>query len=129
MRRWIAIAALCGASFVALGAFGAHGLKGNVPASDLKIFETAVSYHAWHAIALLVVSIWGTVDDGSSAATHANLRWVARLFLIGIVVFSGSLYALVLTDTRWLGAVTPVGGLALIVGWIMLAWTGLQRRA
>jgi len=128
MRRWIAISAICGASFVALGAFGAHGLKGNVPASDLEIFETAVSYHAWHAIALLAVSIWGTADAGLSAAIQTRLRWVARLFLIGIVVFSGSLYLLVLTDTRWLGAVTPIGGVSFIVGWIMLAWAGWQRR-
>ena len=100
---------------VGLGAFGAHGLRGILSPEDLVIFETGVRYQMYHALALLgvawAVTQWETV----------LLEWSGWLFVIAILVFSGSLYILVLTGQRWLGAVTPLGGLALILGWVLLA--------
>ncbi|HCK90596.1 MAG TPA: DUF423 domain-containing protein [Gemmatimonadetes bacterium] len=100
---------------VGLGAFGAHGLRGILSPEDLVIFETGVRYQMYHALALLgvawAVTQWETV----------LLEWSGWLFVLGILVFSGSLYILVLTGQRWLGAVTPLGGLALILGWVLLA--------
>jgi uncharacterized membrane protein YgdD (TMEM256/DUF423 family) len=117
-RLFLSVAAWCGATAVALGAFGAHGLAralssvedGNV---RLEWWKTAALYHIVHALALAV------------AAAHAGEgRWAAtsrHCFVWGIVLFSGSLYAMALTGQRWLGAVTPFGGLSLLIGWICLA--------
>ena len=100
---------------VGLGAFGAHGLRGILSPEDLVTFETGVRYQMYHALALLgvawAITQWETV----------LLEWSGWLFVLGILVFSGSLYILVLTGQRWLGAVTPLGGLALILGWVLLA--------
>ena len=100
---------------VGLGAFGAHGLRGILSPEDLVIFETGVRYQMYHALALRgvawAITQWETV----------LLEWSGWLFVLGIIVFSGSLYILVLTGQRWLGAVTPLGGLALILGWVLLA--------
>ena len=118
---WFGIGALAGAVGVMLGAFGAHGLKSRVDADLLAVFETGVRYHMYHALALLAVG-W--------AASRWPGGWVNAsgwAFLIGIVVFSGSLYVMTLTGARWLGAVTPLGGLAFISGWVALAvaaWKG-----
>ena len=101
---------------VALGAFGAHGLSGRVSAQDLGIFETGARYHMYHALALLFVA-WASVRWPGGLTQAAG--W---LFVLGILVFSGSLYLLVLSGQRWLGAVTPLGGIALIVGWALLGW-------
>lgn len=96
---------------MALSAFGAHGLRSRgLPADRLDIWETAARYHLVHALLLVVL-----------ARTAPALRWAPRLLLSGTLIFSGSLYALVLLDVRRLGAVTPVGGLLLILGWIALA--------
>ena len=119
---WFGIGAIAGAIGVALGAFGAHGLKSRVDADLLAVFETGVRYHMVHALALLAVG-W--------AATRWPGAWVTAsgwLFLVGIVVFSGSLYVMTLTGARWLGAVTPLGGLAFISGWIALAVAALKSR-
>ncbi len=111
--RALAVAgALFAALGVAAGAFGAHALRDLVPTTDLAIWETAVRYQLFHALALLFV--------GFSSA--ARLMVPGLLFALGTVVFSGSLYLLVLTDTRWLGAITPIGGLLLILGWLLCAW-------
>ena len=118
---WFGIGAVAGAVGVMLGAFGAHGLKSRVDADLLAVFETGVRYHMYHALALLAVG-W--------AASRWPGGWVNAsgwAFLIGIVVFSGSLYVMTLTGARWLGAVTPLGGLAFISGWVALAvaaWKG-----
>ncbi len=112
-----AVAAMIG---VIVGAFGAHGLESRVTPADLDIFETGVRYHMYHALGLFVVA-WAATRWPSGATTTAG--W---LFIVGIVIFSGSLYTLVLTGQRWLGAVTPVGGLALIAGWSALAWAALR---
>ena len=99
---------------VIAGAFGAHALRGRLGPDDLAIFETAVRYQMYHALALLGVGLWLERVPGPA------LEWAARLFVLGVVIFSGSLYGLVLSGQRWLGAVTPVGGLALIAGWIAI---------
>ena len=112
-----AVAAMVG---VIVGAFGAHGLRGRLSPADLEIFETGVRYHMYHALGLFAVA-WAASRWPSGATTLAG--W---LLIVGIVIFSGSLYTLVLTGQRWLGAVTPVGGLALIVGWGALAWAALR---
>ncbi len=107
---------------VAAGAFGAHALRGRLSPADLAIFETAARYQMYHALALLAVA-WaaGRWPGGLAAAAG----W---LFALGTLVFSGSLYLLVLTGARWLGAVTPLGGLALLAGWLALAWTVARGR-
>jgi len=113
--NWFFIGAIVGGAGVALGAFGAHGLKSRVGADLLAVFETGVRYHMIHALALLAVG-W--------AATRWPGPWVGAagwLFLVGIVVFSGSLYLMTFTGARWLGAVTPIGGVAFILGWVALA--------
>jgi uncharacterized membrane protein YgdD (TMEM256/DUF423 family) len=117
----IPIAAFSAAFAVSLGAFGAHALKAHVSADDLAIWQTAVTYHMWHSLALLALGV--LVKTTSDAKP---LLWSARSLLIGIIIFSGSLYLLVLTDTRWLGAITPIGGVAFIIGWLLLvkaAWS------
>ena len=99
---------------VLLGAFGAHGLKNRVSPEDLIIFETGVRYHMIHALGLILLGILGFHYHGDV------IQLPALLFSAGILIFSGSLYILVLTGIRWMGAITPIGGLAFIAGWIML---------
>lgn len=101
---------------VAAGAFGAHGLRSRVSAELLGVFETAVRYQMYHALGLLACA-WMMERWSLNQALLAG--W---LFVAGTVVFSGSLYLLVLTEQRWLGAVTPVGGLCFVAGWAVLAW-------
>ena len=101
---------------VALGAFAAHGLKGRLTPDMLTVFETAVRYHMYHALALLGVA-W--------AASHwpdSRVQFAGWAFIFGIVVFSGSLYLLSTTGVRWLGAITPIGGLGFLIGWLLLVW-------
>ncbi len=117
MERFFAIAgAITALTGVAVGAFGAHGLRGRLTPADLEIFETGVRYHIYHALGLFAVA-WIASRWPSGTA-----NWAGWLLIVGIVVFSGSLYTLVLTGQRWLGAVTPIGGVALIAGWAALAW-------
>jgi uncharacterized membrane protein YgdD (TMEM256/DUF423 family) len=106
---------------VGLGAFGAHALKAKLSAPDLAIFETGVRYQMYHALALLAVA-WAAARWEGPLTNAAG--W---LFLAGVILFSGSLYALVLTGHRWLGAVTPFGGLAFLAGWALLAWTAFRN--
>ncbi len=115
-RLFGAIGAVAGFLGVALGAFGAHALKARLSADDLVIFETAVRYHLVHAVALLALA---ALAPRISSGALSLAGWS---FSTGILIFSGSLYLLVLTGPRWLGAVTPVGGTALLVGWAALAW-------
>lgn len=105
---------------MALGAFAAHGLKSRLDANLLATFEVGVRYQMYHALALLGVA-WACTRFPNSFIVAAG--W---LFLAGIVVFSGSLYILALTGVRWLGAITPLGGLAFLAGWICLAWAALK---
>src|SRR5262249_4262439 len=111
---------------VALGAFGAHGLRARIVPDMLTTFEIGVRYQMYHALALLAV--------GAAAARlpSGGVAVAGWLFVAGTVIFSGSLYVLALTGQRWLGAVTPFGGLAFLVGWAVLAgaaWSRLCRRA
>jgi uncharacterized membrane protein YgdD (TMEM256/DUF423 family) len=118
-KLFITLASLSGMLAVMLGAFGAHALKGKLDDYALGVFETAVQYHFYHSFALLAVGILAL-----SHPHTALLRSSGWLFLLGIVVFSGSLYVLSFTGARWLGAITPLGGLAFIAGWACLAATG-----
>jgi len=120
--NWFATGAIAAGVGVALGAFGAHGLKSRVGPEDLAIFETGVRYHLIHALALLAVG-WAAQRWPGGAVSAAGWAFVA-----GIAIFSGSLYVLVLTGQRWLGAVTPIGGLSLILGWLALAIAALRAR-
>jgi uncharacterized membrane protein YgdD (TMEM256/DUF423 family) len=101
---------------VAAGAFGAHALRGQLAAEGLAVFETAVRYHLVHAVALLAVAWVNTQWPGRPA------RLAGWLFIAGIVLFSGSLYLFVLTGERRVAVVTPIGGLALLAGWLAVAW-------
>jgi uncharacterized membrane protein YgdD (TMEM256/DUF423 family) len=114
-RTFGVLGALFGLLGVVLGAFGAHALKGRLTPEDLTIFETGVRYQMYHALALLVLA--GLAPRLPGALTTAA-GW---LFTAGVLVFSGSLYVLVFSGQRWLGAVTPLGGLAMILGWALLA--------
>jgi len=107
---------------VALGAFGAHALKGRLNPDMTAVWQTAVMYHAWHALAILAVGVLLLQWPGQRAVEIAG--W---LFVAGILLFSGSLYALALTGIRGLGAVTPFGGVAFLAGWAALAWAAAMR--
>ncbi len=122
MSGWIAVGAVAGAVGVGLGAFGAHGLKARVSPELLVVFETGVRYHILHALALLAVGGVSTIWPGTLITASG---W---LFAVGIVVFSGSLYLMTMTGARWLGAITPLGGLSLILGWLTLAAAALGSR-
>ena len=110
---WIFVAAVSGALAVMAGAFGAHGLRARVSVEQLQAWTTASQYHLLHSVALLALALYAAQSDRS-------IQWPAILFTVGIVLFSGSIYLLVLTPARWLGPVTPVGGLFLIAGWVSL---------
>lgn len=103
---------------VALGAFGAHGLRARVPVEMLEIWHTAVEYQLVHALGLLALGLVLTHLVGAIGIA-ATAGW---LMLAGIIIFSGSLYVLVLTGARWLGAVTPFGGVLFLLAWLLLAW-------
>ena len=105
-----------GALAIILGAFGAHGLEEKLDADAIQTFETGVKYQMYHALALMLVAILISRFPNSILLTVAGYAFVA-----GIFIFSGSLYALTLTGIKWLGAITPIGGLAFIIGWLCLA--------
>lgn len=117
---WIRIGALWGFLGVSAGAFGAHGLEGRVDAEELAWWQTAVQYHLVHALALFGFGVLQRVVPGRGHGPG----W---LFLAGDAVFSGTLYAMALGGPHWLGAVTPVGGVGMLLGWLLLALP--ERRA
>jgi uncharacterized membrane protein YgdD (TMEM256/DUF423 family) len=108
---------------VGLGAFGAHGLRGRLDAYAMGVYEKAVFYHFIHGLGLLIISFLPKTGTFSETAT----AWVCTLLLLGILLFSGSLYALALSGNRMLGAVTPFGGIAFIAAWLALAWFAMRR--
>ena len=117
-------AAFAGALGVVLGAFGAHALRGSIEPRLIETFQTAVQYQLIHALALLLVSLtMGWL--GQSLLFEISVY----AFMAGIILFSGSLYGLVLTEMKWLGPVTPLGGLSLIVGWLALLVGGFRQIA
>ena len=115
-RAIVAAGALLTGFAVALGAFGAHGLRQCLDAERLGWWQTAVQYQAWHGLALIALA----------AAPLDRLKLPAWLLGVGAAIFAFSLYAMALTGWRWLGAVTPLGGLAMIVGWGLLAWRAIR---
>ena len=115
-RLFAACGAVAAMLAVILGAFGAHGLRAKLSAEMMTIFQTGVQYHFYHALGLIVVGIVAAFLPASSLVKGSGIA-----FLAGIAIFSGSLYLLSLTDARWLGAITPLGGAAFIVGWLLLA--------
>ena len=116
---FLAASAISGFLAVALGAFGAHALKQRLSADMLAVYETAVQYHFYHTLALLAVAV--LMVGGAQ-----GLKLSAVLFLVGTLIFSGSLYALALSGVKILGAVTPIGGLLLLAGWACLAYAAIK---
>ena len=113
-RLFFTLGSLSGLIAVAAGAFGAHGLRARLTPDLLAVFETAARYQMYHALALLAVA-WAVTRWPTPLVS-----WAGWLFVAGTVIFSGSLYALALTGVRWLGAITPLGGVAFLVGWACL---------
>jgi uncharacterized membrane protein YgdD (TMEM256/DUF423 family) len=123
--NWSAIGAIFLALAVTLGAFGAHGLRDRLDPYSLSLWEKAVFYHFIHGLGLLVVSLLPRTQTFPLPAS-SNVCW---LLAAGILIFSGSLYALALTGVRMLGAITPIGGLAFIAAWVLLAYYFIAQRA
>jgi len=121
-RTWLLIGSIFMFLAVAAGAFGRHALKTRLSPELLETFEIAVRYQAYHGLALIAVSLLG--PPGAAALQVAGV-----LFTLGVLVFSGSLYALALTGTRGFGAITPIGGLLLLGGWLALVWFAVASRA
>ena len=117
----ISIGSFNAAVAVLLNAFGAHGLKGRLEPRWLDVFETACRYHLWHAIGLILLGLL------APRLMQARCTMIASLMLAGIILFSGSLYLLSLTQLTWLGMITPFGGLSFISAWLLLGWS--MRRA
>ena len=116
MKLWLIIGAILAGLAVLIGAFGVHGLKAKVSHEDLEIFNTGVNYHMFHALAILLM---GAI---SFHLPHDIISVPAYFMFTGVVIFSGSLYLLVITNLRWLGAITPIGGLCFIIGWFLFAY-------
>ncbi len=119
-RWWLFIGSVAGFLGVAGGAFGAHALKTRLSEQMLANFETGTRYLLVHAVALLVVGVLAGRDG------VGELRWVGLPFAVGMLIFTGSLWIMALTNTRWLGAITPIGGTALIIGWLALATAAVR---
>jgi len=115
-KLFLVLGALVAVLAVMMGAFGAHALRAKLAPDLLAIYQTAVQYHFWHALGLLVIGVLAIHLPAS-----VTLKWSGWAMLAGIVLFSGSLYVLALTGARWLGAVTPFGGAAFILSWVLLA--------
>lgn len=107
---------------VMAGAFGAHGLRNLVSDRGLEVFQTAVTYQMYHSMALVLLALLA-----GQGLPRKWLGWSAGFFLAGILLFSGSLYLLVLADIRWIGPITPLGGVCFMVGWALLITSGLRR--
>lgn len=134
-NRIIACGAISAALAVAVGAFGAHALEGRVSADMLANYDTGARYHLYHSLGMIGVGLLAlhraaAAGGSEGAATDPSMRrlsWSAVLMLTGIVLFSGSLYTMALTGTRWLGAVTPFGGASFLAAWGLLAWAALEE--
>ncbi len=120
-KNCLGIAGFLGATAVGAGAFGAHGLEGRIPEDLLEVYKTAAHYHLIHSVVILGISLLLQCSQKDRIYSVS-----AYFFLLGILVFSGSLYTLALSGTRWWGAITPVGGLLLILGWMTLILGGFR---
>jgi uncharacterized membrane protein YgdD (TMEM256/DUF423 family) len=125
-RLFLTLGAVGGGVSVALGAFAAHGLKGRLDPVALGTFQTGVTYQFFHSLALCLVAVW--LRQFSKEPTPGDPEAIAGIaFVVGILLFSGSLYALALGGPRWFGPVTPLGGLAFMVGWLTFAWSAWRN--
>jgi uncharacterized membrane protein YgdD (TMEM256/DUF423 family) len=122
LRKYTAIGAAIALLGVAFGAFGAHVLEKQLSAEDFDIFETGVRYQMYHGLGILIVALLS-----ERLPSPGWVRWAARLLLAGVILFSGSLYLLVFSGVRQLGAVTPIGGVALLAGWLCLLLSARQK--
>ncbi|MTI15307.1 DUF423 domain-containing protein [Sansalvadorimonas verongulae] len=122
-RSFLITAAISGFLVVALGAFGAHALAASFSAYQLNIWDKAVNYQMFHTVALGLVAVLALF---SSDKPNRTLLWAGRFFTTGIVLFSGSLYLLAITEIRKLGMVTPLGGVAFLLGWLTILWHGIR---
>jgi uncharacterized membrane protein YgdD (TMEM256/DUF423 family) len=120
MNAWFVVGAINGALAVAFGAFGAHGLEGRIDAHALSVYETGARYHMYHALAICLAAL------GMRGAATQPASFAAAFFLVGIVLFAGSLYILSLTGLRAAAIVTPFGGVAFLIGWVTLAYAGTR---
>jgi len=120
-KTFIVVGALAGLLAVVLGAFGAHALRGQIDASLLIVFNTGAQYQMYHALSLLMVGILAYLFPAQKL-----LRWSGGFFIAGMILFSGSLYALALTEIKWVGPVTPIGGTAFMIGWLLLAFSATK---
>jgi len=121
-RRFLILAGLLGFLGVLAGTFGAHGLKGRIEPAMIETFEVGVRYHLVHAVALLVVALM------AQQKISACMKVAGWGFTIGIIIFSGTLYLLAVTGMKWLGAITPLGGVGFMVGWIALLVAGVREK-
>lgn len=119
-NAWVAIGALNGLLAVAAGAFGAHALAEKLDSRALDVYRTAAQYHLIHSVAACMAGACINLLDARFT------RWSGTAFLIGILIFSGSLYGLALSGVRWLGAITPIGGVAFMLGWLFLAIAAIR---
>jgi uncharacterized membrane protein YgdD (TMEM256/DUF423 family) len=120
-RKWIAWGAVSAFLSVAIGAFGAHGLREILTESAKQTYETGVQYHIAHSLGLILIGLLASQWQGSKW-----IEWSGRLLLSGIILFSGSLYVLSITGVKILGAITPLGGLSFLAGWILVAAAALK---
>lgn len=122
-KTFMAWGAIFMALSVAIGAFGAHMLEGRISADELATFETGVHYHMIHGIAVIITGLAAGLFGESK-----KLFWAGVLFIVGIFIFSGSLYVLSLSGIKWLGAITPIGGVSFIAGWLVLMSSALSGK-
>lgn len=118
-KQWVMLGAMSGFFGVVFGAFGGHVLKTQLSEYSFSIYQVAIQYHLIHALVLVALGVWAGLNPG------IDTKWVGWAFTLGIALFSGSLYALALTDLKFLGAITPLGGVSFLAGWIgfaFLAW-------
>lgn len=117
------LSAVCGLTGVAMGAFGAHGLKTVLSPEMLAVYKTAVDYQVWHALGLGLIAVFY-----QQAPDSIHLKWAGKLMFAGVVIFSGSLYLLAISGAKWLGMITPLGGVAFIVAWGLLAFFAYETK-
>jgi uncharacterized membrane protein YgdD (TMEM256/DUF423 family) len=119
MPQYIALGAILAALAVMLGAFGAHGLKSILDSGQMAVYQTAVQYHFYHALGLILI--------GVSGLKSTMAMWSGCIMFLGILLFAGSLYLMTFTGMRWLGMITPIGGTAFIIAWGLLAYSAWKR--
>ncbi len=123
MQKTLLFGALCALTGVAFGAFGAHGLKAIISPEMLVVYQTGVTYQMWHALGLILIALLQ-----QQSPTAKLLTWAAYLMLMGIVLFSGSLYALAILDIKALGMITPFGGVCFLIAWLLVAVYAVKKK-